>query len=137
MANFDLVCYLYDSSDANSFGYIAHMREKYKTLQSLPCVIVASKSDLDRVPQRCELQPDQYCRQFSLPTPICLSAKDGLFADLFQTIINVAINPATAIPAPFTERYRKPIITGAVVTGVSAAILALSFIVYRYTRDSK
>lgn len=135
MANFDLVCYVYDSSDTNSFGYIVSIRQKYASLQSLPGIVVASKSDLDRVSQRCEVQPDQYCRQLGLPSPLFVSAKEGMMADLFQKLIVAAMNPALALPVPFVNKYRRQIITGAALAGISLTLLVAASLVLRHSRQ--
>ena len=103
-------------------------------MTGIPSIFVASKSDLDRVSQRYEAQPDVYCRQLALPAPIFVSAKDGMLADLFQTIIAAAMDPSVALPIPFANKYRRQIITTAAVTGVSLAVLTAAILMYRLTR---
>lgn len=94
----DVLMLVYDSSDVNSFAYVEMLRRQHD-LEMYPCVFVATKSDLDTVHQRCEIQPDQYCRQLQVPVPIAVSVRDGQLADLFRTLVRVAINPTPVIPA--------------------------------------
>lgn len=46
----DVLCFVFDSGDVNSFGYIASLRSRFN-LDDIPCVIVATKSDCDLVQQ--------------------------------------------------------------------------------------
>lgn len=95
---------------------------------------MASKSDLDRVSQRFEVQPDQYCKKLSLPSPISVSAKEGILANLFQTVVSVAMDPALALPTPFTDKYRRQIVTGAIITAVALTALTTTFFILRSSR---
>lgn len=109
----DLLCFVYDTSDANSFGYVAALRvrihglydsesvikseycqlqEKYK-IDHVPTVIVATKCELDLVTQRCEVQPDIYCRNLGLAVPLSVSVKENQMADLYHILTGVAMNP--------------------------------------------
>ncbi|KAI5481376.1 hypothetical protein MNV49_004998 [Pseudohyphozyma bogoriensis] len=97
LAQADVLVFVYDSSDTNSFSYISNLRQQY-ALQDIPSIFVATKSDLDLAQQRHEVQPDTYCRKLSLPVPIAVSIKDGQTADLFHTIVRVAIHPLPSIP---------------------------------------
>jgi Ras family protein T1 len=88
----DLICMVYDSADANSFAYVATLREKFK-LDHLPIVYIATKSDLDLVAQRHLVQPDQYCRSLGLSVPTSVSMKTNMNVDLFNMLIEICINP--------------------------------------------
>ncbi|KAJ3287568.1 ERMES complex Ca(2+)-binding regulatory GTPase gem1 [Rhizoclosmatium sp. JEL0117] len=46
----DVICFVYDSGDVNSFAHVANLRSRYD-LRHIPCVFVATKSDQDLVPQ--------------------------------------------------------------------------------------
>ena len=46
----DVVCLVYDSSDVNSFAYIAGLVEKYK-IRHLTLVFISTKNDMDLVAQ--------------------------------------------------------------------------------------
>lgn len=84
--------------------------------------------------QRYDVQPDVYCRQLALPTPISVSTKDGVLADVFQTIVAVAMNPSIALPTPFTNKYRKQLLSGALVASVSLTVLLAAFTLFRLYR---
>ncbi|KAI9207509.1 P-loop containing nucleoside triphosphate hydrolase protein [Polychytrium aggregatum] len=126
----DFLCFIYDSSDVNSFAYVAGIRSKFQ-VDHLPCIFVATKSDCDLVPQRYEIQPDVYCRNLKLPVPISVSLKHGMTADIYSTLVGVAMDPAIAMPgsktsSPSSSRMGLYI----TVTAVSAAVLAV-LLVYR------
>ncbi|KAJ3041842.1 ERMES complex Ca(2+)-binding regulatory GTPase gem1 [Rhizophlyctis rosea] len=88
----DVLCFLYDSGDVNSFAYVANLRNRFD-IDHLPCVFVATKSDTDLVPQRYEKQPDMYCRDLGLAVPISVSIKENVTAELYQLLVGVAMDP--------------------------------------------
>ncbi|RCI02512.1 ERMES complex Ca(2+)-binding regulatory GTPase gem1, partial [Rhizopus stolonifer] len=102
----DLLCLVYDTSDANSFDYVATLREKY-SIDHIPTVLVATKCELDLVTQRCEIQPDIYCRNLGLAVPLSVSVKENQMADLYHILTGVAMNPTIATPGSF-EKSDKP-----------------------------
>ncbi|EDO38534.1 predicted protein [Nematostella vectensis] len=59
----DVACFLYNSNDAASFSQIVQLRE------TLPCLFVATKSDLTTVKQEYEQQPLMYTTLNKLPPP--------------------------------------------------------------------
>ncbi|CAE6423501.1 unnamed protein product [Rhizoctonia solani] len=69
----DVIIYVHDSSDTNSFSYISGLR-------------------------RHEVQPDVYCRRLGLQGPYAVSIKNPQIANLFPEIVATAINPLSAIP---------------------------------------
>ncbi|EIN12642.1 mitochondrial Rho GTPase [Punctularia strigosozonata HHB-11173 SS5] len=93
----DLIVYVYDSSDTNSFSYISNLRQQY-SLDSIPTLFVATKSDLDLAQQRHEVQPDVYCRRLGLQVPVAVSVKTGQLADVFHVMCGIAMKPNSAIP---------------------------------------
>ncbi|KAH7101264.1 mitochondrial Rho GTPase [Auriculariales sp. MPI-PUGE-AT-0066] len=93
----DVIVYVYDSSDTNSFSYISNLRQQY-SLDHIPTLFVATKSDLDLAHQRHEVQPDVYCRRLGIQGPLAVSVKEGELAELFQTIVSIAIRPHSAMP---------------------------------------
>ncbi|KIK57222.1 hypothetical protein GYMLUDRAFT_98845 [Collybiopsis luxurians FD-317 M1] len=93
----DVIVYVHDSSDTNSFSYISHLRQQY-SLDHIPTLFVATKSDLDLAQQRHEVQPDVYCRRLGLQVPVSVSVKTNQTADVFHAICSIAMNPLTAIP---------------------------------------
>ncbi|KAG6918775.1 hypothetical protein DXG01_011966 [Tephrocybe rancida] len=93
----DVMVYVHDSSDTNSFSYISNLRQQY-SLDHIPTLFVATKSDLDLALQRHEVQPDVYCRRLGLQVPVAVSVKAGQTADVFHAICQIAMNPHSAIP---------------------------------------
>ncbi|KAH9936174.1 mitochondrial Rho 1 [Fomitopsis serialis] len=85
----DVVVYVHDSSDTNSFSYISNLRQQY-ILDHIPTYYLAQ--------QRHEVQPDVYCRRLGLQVPVAVSVKTGQTADVFHAICSVAMNPNSAIP---------------------------------------
>lgn len=101
----DVIVYVHDSSDTNSFSYISNLRQQYKGVHQIPCLFVATKSDLDLAQQvgrayeppfppsslltrptalsqqRHEVQPDVYCKRLGLPVPISVSVRLGELPD--------------------------------------------------------
>ncbi|KAI8616444.1 P-loop containing nucleoside triphosphate hydrolase protein [Chytriomyces sp. MP71] len=126
----DVIVFVYDSGDVNSFAHVANMRRHYD-LAHIPCVFVATKSDQDLVPQRYDIQPDAYCRQEGLLVPISVSVKDNLMADVFHRIVEVAMEPPMTllrgsgiVLTPKVKRY-------ATITAMSAAIAVVAYLGYR------
>ncbi|GAA5970266.1 hypothetical protein JCM8115_003137 [Rhodotorula mucilaginosa] len=93
----DVLIFVYDSSDTNSFSYVSNLRQQYK-LDDIPTLFVATKSDLDLAQQRHEVQPDTYCRKLSIRVPLAVSVKRGELADLYHTVVRIAIRPLSALP---------------------------------------
>jgi len=98
----DVMVYLYDSSDTNSFSYISNLRQQY-SLDQVPALFVATKSDLDLALQRHEVQPDVYCRRLGLPVPVAVSVKARRRADVFQEICRISMNPINHFPGGFEK----------------------------------
>lgn len=99
----DVIVFVYDSSDTNSFSYISNLRQQYPLLQSMPSLFVATKADLDLAQQRHEVQPDTYCRKLGLKIPglgagpLNISIRDGQVADLYGLICAIAVDPKGAV----------------------------------------
>ncbi|KAG1751180.1 P-loop containing nucleoside triphosphate hydrolase protein [Suillus lakei] len=124
----DVIVYVHDSSDTNSFSYISNLRQQY-TLDHTPTLFVATKSDLDLAQQRHEVQPDVYCRRLGLQVPVAVSVKTGQTADVFHAICSIAMNPHAALPGgadramTASERLRVYVAFTALLGGVSAGLV--------------
>ncbi|PWN37582.1 P-loop containing nucleoside triphosphate hydrolase protein [Meira miltonrushii] len=100
----DVLVFVYDSSDTNSFSYISNLRQQYPHLLHLPSLFLATKADLDLVQQRHEVQPEVYCSKLGLRIPpssgrpIHVSVKLNELADVFGIICTVAQDPRSAMP---------------------------------------
>jgi len=108
LANIDMVCYCYDSSDTNSFSYISNLRATYKALDSVPSIFVATKSDQDLAVQRHEVQPDAYCRRLCLRSPVSVSHRHP--EDLYTEIVAACVSPGAnkAVPGGVQKTQRNP-----------------------------
>ncbi|KAK6094664.1 ERMES complex Ca(2+)-binding regulatory GTPase gem1 [Batrachochytrium dendrobatidis] len=122
----DLLCLVYDSGDSNSFSYIANLRKKY-SIDHLPMIVVATKSDLDLVPQRITPQPDEYCRTLHLAVPVSISIKEKMTADLFTMLAAVAIDPIVAIPGSHKRSEGIRTSTILATTAITVAVVAIGF----------
>ncbi|KAF9221671.1 mitochondrial Rho GTPase [Gyrodon lividus] len=126
----DLIVYVHDSSDTNSFSYISNLRQQYN-LDHIPTLFVATKSDLDLAQQRHEVQPDVYCRRLGLPVPVAVSVRTGQIADVFHVMCGIATNPHAAISGgadralTASERLRMYVTVTALLGGVSAGLVVL------------
>ncbi|KAJ3239371.1 ERMES complex Ca(2+)-binding regulatory GTPase gem1 [Chytriomyces hyalinus] len=127
----DVILFVYDSGDVNSFAHVANLRNRYD-LSHIPCVFVATKSDQDLVPQRYEVQPDAYCRREGILVPISVSVKENVMADVFHRIVQVAMEPpmrllgaSGIVITPRVKRYA----TG---TAISAAVAVIAYLAYRF-----
>ncbi|KAF8442938.1 P-loop containing nucleoside triphosphate hydrolase protein [Boletus edulis BED1] len=124
----DLIIYVHDSSDTNSFSYISNLRQQYN-LDHIPTLFVATKSDLDLAQQRHEVQPDVYCRRLGLQVPVAVSIKTGQTADVFHVMCSIAVNPHAAIPGgpdralTASERLRMYVTMTALFGGISAGLV--------------
>ncbi|UZJ57337.1 hypothetical protein CBS101457_006657 [Exobasidium rhododendri] len=128
----DVIIFLYDSSDTNSFSYISNLRQQYPLLVNRPSLFLATKSDLDLVQQRHEVQPEIYCSKLGLSIPggtftsvessnsgpIHVSVKMDQLADVFAVVCTIAQDPRGAIPG------------GASKDGVMTRILRQSWLFY-------
>ncbi|KAF5311684.1 hypothetical protein D9611_009430 [Ephemerocybe angulata] len=126
----DVIVYVYDSSDTNSFSYISNLRQQY-SLDHIPTLFVATKSDLDLAMQRHEVQPDVYCRRLGLQVPVAVSVKTGQTADVFHSICSIALNPWSAIPGgadramTAAAKLRMYVTVTAVLGGCTAGLIVL------------
>ena len=125
----DVVVYIYDSSDPDSFAYIPSIRTKYPHIEDVPSVYVALKADLDRTTQRAEYQPDEYTVQSQkMPQgpPVHTSVTWPSIQELFVNISEAALEPVTAFPRRHEEEgdgkwMRYGIATGALICAGAAA----------------
>ncbi|KAF9499026.1 mitochondrial Rho GTPase [Pleurotus eryngii] len=126
----DVIVYVHDSSDTNSFSYISNLRQQY-SLDHIPTLFVATKSDLDLALQRHEVQPDVYCRRLGLQVPVAVSVKTGQMADVFHAICSIAMSPNSSIPGgadramSASARLRMYVKLTALVGGCTAGLFML------------
>ncbi|KAG7440843.1 mitochondrial Rho GTPase [Guyanagaster necrorhizus] len=126
----DVIVYVHDSSDTNSFSYISNLRQQY-SLDHIPTLFVATKSDLDLAQQRHEVQPDVYCRRLGLQVPVSVSVKTGQIADVYHAVCGIAMNPYKSIPGgadralSSTARLRMIVTFTALLGGCTAGLVMM------------
>ncbi|CDH57580.1 mitochondrial rho 1 [Lichtheimia corymbifera JMRC:FSU:9682] len=132
----DLLCFVYDTSDVNSFEYVASLREKYK-VDHIPTVFVATKCELDLVTQRYEVQPDVYCRNLGLAVPLSVSVKQHQMADLYHILTGVAMNPTIATPGSLKDKTEEAWLSRRYVTLslVAGAVILTSLAAYKFLKQ--
>jgi len=126
----DVIVFVYDSSDVNSFAYIAGLRTEYN-LDEYPIIYVSTKNDSDLVQQRYEVQPDAYCRNLGLAVPICVSVKSNEMADLYSLIAGVAMNPHIAIVQKSKDSSEFNTMKYLKYTAVAGGVLAVAYLSYK------
>ncbi|XP_074014466.1 mitochondrial Rho GTPase 2 isoform X7 [Numenius arquata] len=69
----DVACFIYDLSDPRSFSYCASIYKQHYMDSQIPCVFVASKTDLPEAAQQPGLSPTEFCYKHCLPPPFLFS----------------------------------------------------------------
>ncbi|CDH13173.1 probable Mitochondrial Rho GTPase 1 [Zygosaccharomyces bailii ISA1307] len=97
--NCDVLCLVYDSSDPESFSYLVELVKRHEDLKDLPVVFVALKADLDKVQQRCYIQPDEFTEQLFVDHPLHISSTwPSSLNELFIKITEAALAPGKNTP---------------------------------------
>uniref|UniRef100_A0A8C4QJ09 Mitochondrial Rho GTPase 2 n=1 Tax=Eptatretus burgeri TaxID=7764 RepID=A0A8C4QJ09_EPTBU len=91
----DVACFLYDTSNPISFEHCANIIRQHFVDSQVPCVVVATKSDLQEVKQYYCLQPSAFCRKYRLPLPVVYSCQTTgtPSTDIFLKLATVAVYP--------------------------------------------
>lgn len=91
----DVVAFLYDISNPESFAFCATIYQKYFYRTRTPCVIIATKVEREEVEQRWEVSPEEFCRQFELPRPIRFTeGQIGVATSpIFEQLATMAVYP--------------------------------------------
>jgi len=89
----DVVCLMYDSNNPRSFEYIARLYQVYYSESKVPCLVVATKSDLAEVRQEYILQPPQFCSKYKLPPPQSFSCQGKMKKDVYVKLATMAAYP--------------------------------------------
>ncbi|KAF6746710.1 EF hand associated-domain-containing protein [Ephemerocybe angulata] len=111
----DVIVYVSDSSDTNSFSYISNLR-----VGDLQGCMVTRLTEAFRI-QRHEVQPDVYCRRLRLQVPVAVSVKTGQTAvDLWSAIPGGADRAMTA-----AAKLRMYVTVTAVLGGCTAGLIVL------------
>lgn len=93
----DLLCWTYDSSDPESWEYVAQTQERYagKGLDDVPSVYVATKADGDRAVQRSDVPPEVWCTENGLQAPMHTSVR---WASVGEVFVHVSLRSLPLYP---------------------------------------
>ena len=107
----DVIALMYDASDKNSFENVAVLYRNHflhskswsgrggrpgsMSLSNFtpPVLICGAKSDRLEVKQEFEMSAQQFCRHYNLPPPVLVSSWSEIKADVYNTLLSLAINP--------------------------------------------
>eukprot|EP00181_Compsopogon_caeruleus_P003060 CAMPEP_0184680684 /NCGR_PEP_ID=MMETSP0312-20130426/3577_1 /TAXON_ID=31354 /ORGANISM="Compsopogon coeruleus, Strain SAG 36.94" /LENGTH=528 /DNA_ID=CAMNT_0027130963 /DNA_START=577 /DNA_END=2163 /DNA_ORIENTATION=+ len=97
----DLVVLVYDVSDRESFEYASRL---FNTIESsrknVPCVFVGTKADLPPAPS-VGVHATEICTSHGLPEPVLVSMQAKEDQNIYQMLVEVAMNPQVACPDYF------------------------------------
>ncbi|XP_048349909.1 mitochondrial Rho GTPase 2 isoform X2 [Sphaerodactylus townsendi] len=69
-ASCDVACLLYDVTDYKSFNFCASIYKQHYMDGQIPCLFVATKSDLPQTSPQRSISPAEFCYKQRLPPPI-------------------------------------------------------------------
>ncbi|CAH3190659.1 unnamed protein product [Porites evermanni] len=125
----DVACFMYDSTDSASFNQVVQLREKLP--KTVPCLLIAGKSEGIRAQQDFEMQPDLYCTLNKLPPPQPFSSlgRPVVYKPIYSNLAQMAVYPHLCGPdADSATSYW-------VIAGLAAALVATAgIVVFRYLR---
>jgi Ras family protein T1 len=121
----DLLCYTYDSSDPDSFAYVAETRTRHPALDGMPAVYVALKADQDKATQRFAQQPDEYTAIANMAAPLHVSVTWNSISESFVHLAECAMFPAQAFPKVEEEREDRTHLYLAAAVTVAAMATAV------------
>lgn len=112
----DLVCIAFDGSSAKSFEYARALWSSIHGNSNiqLPVVFVCSMEKVEGSTAMVD-EADALCDEYSLPSPVRVSLRDGVNGNLYKDLLGVALHPQVACP-----NYYE-----AMGSGASAAATAL------------
>ncbi|XP_041134028.1 mitochondrial Rho GTPase 2-like isoform X2 [Polyodon spathula] len=123
----DVACLMYDVSDPKSFNYCASIFKQHYMNSGIPCVLVASKSDLLEQKQQHGLSPSEFCYKHRLPPPVPFSCSE-------QDSPSTLLYSKLALAAMFPHRNGSELSTTSFwlrVTLGAAVFTVLGFTLYR------
>ncbi|XP_067407330.1 mitochondrial Rho GTPase 2 isoform X1 [Emydura macquarii macquarii] len=91
----DVACLMYNVNDSKSFNYCASIYKQQYMDGQIPCIFVASKSDLPEVTQQHGLSPAEFCYKHRLPPPCYFTCNSQ---GLPTTTIYTKLATAAAFP---------------------------------------
>lgn len=95
----DLLVYVYDSSDPDSFAHVVALRTAHPALARLPALYAALKADRDKSMQRGDAQPETYTAAAGAPPPVSVSVVWGNVGELWASMAQAATEPSSVLAA--------------------------------------
>ncbi|XP_034276369.1 mitochondrial Rho GTPase 2 [Pantherophis guttatus] len=90
----DVACFLYDVTDLKSFNYCANIYKQHYMDSQVPCLFVASKTDLPETSLPHGFSPAEFCYKHRLQPPF-------YFSCISQELLSTAIYTKLATAATF------------------------------------
>ncbi|XP_044184234.1 mitochondrial Rho GTPase 1-A-like isoform X1 [Acropora millepora] len=119
----DVACFIYDSTNASSFTEVVQLREKLP--KTVPCLLVAGKSEGVPAKQDFEMQPSLYCSLNKLPPPqpFSCSGRPDVCKPIYGSLAQMAVHPHLCGP------NSEGMTSNWLVAGLAAALVATAGIV--------
>ncbi|XP_067044575.1 mitochondrial Rho GTPase 1-A-like isoform X2 [Acropora muricata] len=119
----DVACFIYDSTNASSFAEVVQLREKLP--KTVPCLLVAGKSEGVPAKQDFEMQPSLYCSLNKLPPPqpFSCSGRPDVCKPIYGSLAQMAVHPHLCGP------NSEGMTSNWLVAGLAAALVATAGIV--------
>ncbi|NWR92111.1 MIRO2 GTPase, partial [Furnarius figulus] len=129
----DVACFIYDLSDPKSFSYCATIYKQHYMDSQIPCVFVASKTDLPEASQQPGVSPAEFCYKHCLPPPFLFSChSQGPPSTAVYTKL------ATAATFPHLNAVELGVASFWLRVALGAAVTALvGFTLYRVLAKNK
>ncbi|XP_053813526.1 WD repeat-containing protein 90 isoform X4 [Vidua chalybeata] len=129
----DVACFIYSLSDPKSFSYCASIYKQHYVDSQIPCVFVASKTDLPEASQQPGLFPAEFCYKHCLPPPFLFSChSQGPPSTAVYTKL------ATAATFPHLNAVELGVASFWLRVALGAAVTALvGFTLYRLLAKNK
>lgn len=91
----DVVIFLYDVTDPNSFQFIADIFLSVYKDRPIPCMLVGTKCDQTELPQKYPLNAELFAEKYKLPPPQFFSASAANLPnmDIYAKIVAIASYP--------------------------------------------
>uniref|UniRef100_A0A674I4S4 Mitochondrial Rho GTPase n=1 Tax=Terrapene triunguis TaxID=2587831 RepID=A0A674I4S4_9SAUR len=100
----DVACLMYNVNDPKSFNYCACIYKQHYMDGQIPCIFVASKSDLPEVTQQHGLSPAEFCYKHRLPPPFYFTCNSP---GLPSTAIYTKLATAAAFPLVLVRNQER------------------------------
>lgn len=117
----DLLFMLYDVSDPDSYEFLVQLQQKLNEQKCpIPCIYLATKTDLPAVGQNSNVAPPQFCKRMGIKGPFHISLKsvsENAVLDMskFRKIFKY-VSQAKEDPRPFLSYACKPRRAGAIIS---------------------